>query len=87
MALLLTYKPNFRVALIINFAIFGTIKSHVNGDGSGSTAAYGAGTWTLLAAFIILFLYVPSHRSVLMLLTEIDAITVIVPRLRLALLV
>lgn len=42
--------------MAINFAIFGSIKSTVNGNGSGSYATYGAGTWVLLAAFIILFL-------------------------------
>lgn len=44
------------VTLIIDFTIFGSVKSHVNGDGSGSTAAYSVGIWVTLAAFVLVFL-------------------------------
>ena len=44
------------VAMAIDFSLFGIIKDHVNGDGSGSHAYYSVGMWTILAAMILLFL-------------------------------
>lgn len=44
------------VVMATDFALFGTIKNHVNSDGSGSNAYYSTGMWTILAAMITLFL-------------------------------
>ncbi|TKA64358.1 hypothetical protein B0A49_07386 [Cryomyces minteri] len=41
--------------MAIDFALFGVIKNHVNGDGSGSVASYGIGMRTILAAMVLLF--------------------------------
>jgi len=43
------------VIMAIDFALFGTIKNHVNSDGSGSHAKYGPAMWTCLAAMVCLF--------------------------------
>ncbi|MCJ1282938.1 hypothetical protein MMC26_002264 [Xylographa opegraphella] len=43
------------VAMAIDFALFGIIKDHVNGDGSGSNAYYSTGMWTILTAMVLLF--------------------------------
>ncbi|KAG8869588.1 hypothetical protein FRB98_002371 [Tulasnella sp. 332] len=43
------------VAMAIDFALFGVIKTHVHDAHNGMTASYGVATWTTLAAFIILF--------------------------------
>jgi len=43
------------VAMAIDFTLFGIIKDHVNGDGSGSVAFFDVGMWTILAAMILLF--------------------------------
>jgi len=42
------------VVMVIDFAVFGIIKNHVNSDGSGSHAYYSVGMWTTLAAMILL---------------------------------
>ena len=42
--------------LITDFVGFGIVKKHVNGDGSGSSAAFGVSMWTLVAAMVVLFL-------------------------------
>ncbi|KAJ7153564.1 hypothetical protein C8R43DRAFT_1106776 [Mycena crocata] len=42
------------VVLIIDFVVFGFVKSHVN-DGNNDNAAYGTAIWLVLAATIILF--------------------------------
>jgi hypothetical protein len=42
------------VVMACDFALFGIVKNHVNKDGSGSTAAYSVGMWTILAAMILL---------------------------------
>jgi hypothetical protein len=54
------------VVLACDFTLFGIIKNHINGsnDDSGSSAAYGPGIWTLLAAMITLLI-----GTVLVLLT------------------
>lgn len=44
------------VALAVDFSLFGIIHHHVNNDGSGSKAYFGIGMWTLLAAFVCLFI-------------------------------
>jgi len=44
------------VVMAIDFALFGVIKNHVNNDGSGSSAYYSTGMWTILVAMITLFL-------------------------------
>jgi len=44
------------VVMVTDFVLFGIIKRHVNGDGSGSHATFSTGMWTILAAMIILFL-------------------------------
>lgn len=44
------------VTLIIDFVIFGAIKSHVNSSGTaGVSAAYGVAVWLTVAAFVSLF--------------------------------
>jgi glyoxylate carboligase len=42
------------VVLITDFVCWGIVKDKVNGDGSGSHAAFGTGMWTELAAMIAL---------------------------------
>lgn len=44
------------VCLAVDFSLFGIVKNHVNGDHSGSVAKFGSGIWTLLAAFVTLFI-------------------------------
>jgi len=44
------------VVLVTDFVSFGIIKNHVNGDGSGSHAVFGPAMWTLLGAFVLLFI-------------------------------
>lgn len=44
------------VVLATDFSLFGIVRHHVNSDKSGSHARFGAGIWTLLAAFVTLFL-------------------------------
>lgn len=44
------------VAMACDFALFGIIKNHVNGDGSGSHAYFSVGIWCILAAMIAGFL-------------------------------
>lgn len=44
------------VVMACDFVLFGLVKSHVHGDGSGSHATYGVGMWTCLAAMVCLFL-------------------------------
>jgi uncharacterized membrane protein len=44
------------IVLIADFVGFGIVKKHVNGDGSGSSAAFGVCMWTLVAAMVALFL-------------------------------
>lgn len=44
------------VAMACDFALFGIIKNHVNGDGSGSHAYFSVGIWCILAATIAGFL-------------------------------
>lgn len=43
------------VVMATDFTAFGIIKNHVNDDGSGSHAKFGAGMWMVLAAMILLF--------------------------------
>ena len=43
------------ISLACDFSLFGIIRHHVNEDGSRSHARFGAGIWTLLAAFVCLF--------------------------------
>jgi len=43
------------VVMVTDFVLFGIIKRHVNGDGSGSHAVFSTGMWTILAAMVILF--------------------------------
>jgi len=43
------------VTMIIDFVIFGSVKSHINGNGGGRLASFGPAIWLTLAAFIILF--------------------------------
>jgi len=43
------------VVMVTDFVLFGIIKNHVNGDGSGSHAKFSTGMWTILAAMILLF--------------------------------
>lgn len=43
------------VVLITDFVAWGIVKKKVNDDGS-SSARYEVGIWTLLAAFVVLFL-------------------------------
>jgi len=43
------------VVMAIDFSLFGIIKNHVNGDGSGSHAVYSDAMWFVLAAMIALF--------------------------------
>ncbi|KAK1081364.1 hypothetical protein LTR33_004749 [Friedmanniomyces endolithicus] len=43
------------VSVAVDFSIWGTIKKHVNNDGSGSVAHYGPGIWVVLAALVTLF--------------------------------
>ncbi|KAG9011338.1 hypothetical protein FRB93_003140 [Tulasnella sp. JGI-2019a] len=43
------------VAMAIDFSLFGSIKTHVHDAHNGAGASFGVGTWTCLAAFIILF--------------------------------
>jgi len=43
------------VVMAVDFALFGIIKNHVNGDGTGNKANYSIGMWTILAAMICLF--------------------------------
>jgi len=43
------------VVMVTDFVSWGIIKDHVNGDGSGSHAVFGAGMWCVLAAMILLF--------------------------------
>jgi hypothetical protein len=44
------------VVLACDFTLFGIIKNHVNSDGSGSSAKYGPGMWTILVAMILLLI-------------------------------
>lgn len=44
------------IVLITDFVSFGIVKRHVNGDGSGSSAAFGVCMWTLVAGMVVLFL-------------------------------
>jgi len=41
--------------MAVDFALFGILKNHINGDGSGNKAHYSTGMWTILAAMICLF--------------------------------
>jgi len=43
------------VIVAIDFSIFGVVKNHVNGSGTGASAEYGVAIWLTLAAFILLF--------------------------------
>jgi Na+/H+-dicarboxylate symporter len=43
------------VVLVTDFVAFGIVKNNVNKDGTGSSAKFGPGIWTLLAAMILLF--------------------------------
>jgi MFS family permease len=43
------------VVLATDFVWTGIIRNAVNSDGSGSSASFSVGIWTLLAAFILLF--------------------------------
>jgi phosphotransferase system glucose/maltose/N-acetylglucosamine-specific IIC component len=44
------------ISLAVDFSLFGILHHHVNNDGSGSHAYFGAGIWCLTAAFVTLFL-------------------------------
>jgi len=43
------------IAMAVDFALFGVVKAHVHNANMGMSAAYGVGTWTCLAAFVVLF--------------------------------
>jgi len=43
------------VVMATDFALFGIVKNHVNGDGSGSHAKFGVAMWCVLAAMVALF--------------------------------
>lgn len=40
------------VAMIIDFVLFGLVRSHVNDDTSGAVAGYSTAAWTILASAI-----------------------------------
>jgi len=40
------------VILIIDFVMFGIVRSNVNGDGTGAHASYGVAAWTILVSAI-----------------------------------
>ncbi|KAK5175630.1 uncharacterized protein LTR77_000769 [Saxophila tyrrhenica] len=42
------------ISLAIDFSLFGILHHHVNNDGSGSRARFGAAIWCLVAAFLTL---------------------------------
>ncbi|KAI4155752.1 MAG: hypothetical protein LQ340_000772 [Diploschistes diacapsis] len=44
------------VVLITDLVGFAIVRNDVNGDGQNSRAYYGSGLWTLVAAFVLLFL-------------------------------
>jgi len=44
------------VVMVTDFVAWGIVKDKVNGDGSGSSAAFSTGMWTILVAMILLFL-------------------------------
>ncbi|KAF2767797.1 pali-domain-containing protein, partial [Teratosphaeria nubilosa] len=43
------------VVLATDLSLFGIVKHHVNRDGSGSRAYFGAGMWLLVAGFVLEF--------------------------------
>lgn len=43
------------IVMATDFSLFGILRHHVNHDRSGSRADFGKATWTLCAAFVLLF--------------------------------
>lgn len=43
------------VAMAADFSMWGVLRHHINNDGSGSHAYFGAAIWLVVAAFVTLF--------------------------------